>query len=128
MARDDPQKAISWMEALPGGGAREQAIGGIAESWINFDPAAASEWITNLPTGEGRDTAAAKLATTIARDDPNAAFVWATSINDPAERRKSAEAVIGTWKNNGGKAAARMALESAHFTDQERSELLKKLE
>lgn len=128
MAQDDPQKAITWLATLPTGGAREQAIGGIAESWINFDPASASEWITNLSPGEGRDTAAGKLATTIARDDPDAAFVWATSIADPAARRKSTESVLGTWKNNGGKDAAITALGSANFTEQERAELLKKLE
>jgi hypothetical protein len=128
MAKDDPQKAITWMQNLPAGGAREQAVGGIAEAWIGFDPAAASDWINKLPTGEGRDMAASRLASTIARDTPSDAFIWATSINDPAERRKSAESVIEIWKNNGGKSAAQAALENANFTDQERTELLKKLE
>ena len=128
MAQDDPQTAIKWMETLPGGGARDQAIGGIAETWINYDPGAASEWITKLPAGEGRDTAAGKLAATVARDDPSAAFVWANSIADPAARRKSAEAVLETWKNNGGKEAAGAALQGANFNEQDRAELLKKFE
>ena len=128
IAQDDPQKAISWMEGLPAGGARDQAIGGIAGTWIDYDPAAASEWITQLPTGEGRDMAAGQLATTVARDDPSAAFIWATSIADPAARRKSAEAVLETWKNNGGREAARAALEAGQFNDQDRAELLKKLD
>ena len=128
MAKDDPQKAIAWLATLPAGGAREQAVGGIAESWIKFDPASASEWITNLAPGEGRDTASGQLATTIARDDPDRAFIWATSITDAAARRKSAESVLEIWKDNGGKEAAKDALLNSNFTDQERAELAKKLE
>ncbi len=128
LAQDDPKKGLAWLATLPNNGARDEAIGGIAQSWVAFDPAAASEWITALPAGKGRDNAAETLASTIARDDPSSAFAWATSISDAATRRKSAESVLENWKKSGGKDAATAALNAANFTETERTELAKKLE
>jgi hypothetical protein len=128
LTENDPQQAITWAQALSPGGARDQALAGIAEKWSSYDPAATSEWVGSLPAGEGRDLAAEKLVHAIARDDPDSAWVWATSIATGAQRREAAATVLEAWKGYGKVAEARAALDAAGFAPDVARELAKRLD
>lgn len=128
LTENNPQQAITWVQGLPAGGLRDEALAGIAAKWAGYDPMATSQWIGALPAGEGRDLAAGQLVTAIAQDDPDSAWIWATSITDPDRRREAAAAALQSWKARGAKDAARAALGSADFTDDEVRGLSKKLD
>lgn len=127
-AETDPAKAGIWATSLPEGGARDQALAGVAQTWAGYDPSATSAWIDTLPAGRGRDLAAQKLVTTVAQDDPDSAWAWTATIAEPDLRRTTAASVLLAWKENGRKADALKALEAASFTPEERKELSRKLE
>ncbi len=127
-AETDPAKAGIFAASLPEGGAREQALAGVAKTWAGYDPGATSAWIDTLPAGRGRDLAAQNLVTTVAHDDPDSAWAWTASISEPDLRRSTAATVLQAWKENGRKADALKALESAGFTPEEKRELTRKLD
>jgi hypothetical protein len=128
LTENDPQQAITWAQGLSPGGARDQALAGIAEKWSSYDPAATSEWLGSLPASEGRDLAAEKLVHAIARDDPESAWAWATSIGTPAQRREAAARVLDAWKGYGKTTEARAALEAAGFDPDVTRELARRLD
>jgi len=128
LTENNPQHAISWVQSLAPGSARDQALAGIAEKWAGYDPAATSEWLGTLPAGEGRDLAAEKLVHAIARDDPESAWAWATSIGTPAQRREAAARVLDAWKGYGKTTEARAALDAAGFDPDVTRELARRLD
>ncbi|CAN5140200.1 hypothetical protein BH23VER1_BH23VER1_04300 [soil metagenome] len=128
IAQTDPQQAITWANALPEGGARDEAIGSIAGVWAAYDPYATSGWLHDLPAGKGRDLATLGLVGTIARDDPDSAWAWTTTISDPAQLRQAATNVLQYYKSNGRLTDAVRALQSADLPEATRTELAKTLE
>lgn len=128
LAQTDATRAATWSLSLPEGGARDEAISGVVSTWAAYDAVGASQWLHQLPSGKGRDLATGNLVSTIARDDPESAWAWAISIGDAARRREAAGAALSGWKANGDVTAARAALSEGGFSQEELTELARKLE
>lgn len=120
LAQHDFQQATDWVEALPAGPLREEAIHTAAETQLDegwhralaeaspdggVNPmvfqqaqvreyAPVAEWLASLPPSKGRDDAAGWLVFRLREhDDPSSALQWAATIEDPRTRRHSFEAL-----------------------------------
>jgi hypothetical protein len=59
----NPEQATEWINSLPAGDMRNEAVRGFVESWANSDPKAALAWALQLPPGDaGRDAGIAEAA------------------------------------------------------------------
>lgn len=93
-AGQSPEEAKDWVERLPTGEARRQALEELATAWIRFDAPSAAAWIGTLPQGSERDRAAYRLVSNLGDSSHAVAWQWALSISDEALRGQAATHVI----------------------------------
>lgn len=123
IAIDDPQQAAQWMEEIPAGPSRNEALKGIAFYWSKQDLDATFAWTGQLPQDD-RDAVLRSIAPTwaaadgqaaieyVARipvdsifydtiggwasHDPESALAWLKQSTDP-EQRLAVSRVYSTW-------------------------------
>ncbi len=79
LAEKDPEAAAKWAIQLPKVGARNMAMGQVAECWANKDPKSAAKWVMGLP--EKYNTyLIADVAGRWAYNDPDAAIEWVMQL------------------------------------------------
>ena len=98
----------------------------LAQQWAEYDPAGASEWIGTLPGGQARDAAVGRLVGKIAVSDPSSAFAWASTVVDDGDRSTLLQTTFNSWRKLDA-TAARSAIESADWPDDEKSKWLDKV-
>ena len=123
---EDQLKAANWVSGLPQEDARAAAARTLAEQWAQYDAPSASEWIGSLPDGKPRDQAVGALVNRIAASDPSMAFEWAATMDDSGMRSSSLEATFQSWRKLDPD-AARAAVESASWPDEEKARWMEKL-
>lgn len=123
---EDQTKAASWVSGLPQEDARAAAARTLAEQWSQYDAPSASEWIGSLPDGKPRDQAVGALVNRIAASDPSMAFEWAATVDDSSLRSSSLEAAFQSWRKL-DPSAARAAVETANWPDDEKARWIEKL-
>ncbi len=96
VARDDPQEAADFLEALPDVVKRE-AVLRLTNEWLRQDPEDAAQWLESLPDGELRDICAGRVVKFACKHDPKMAYDWARSISDRKARAIELERVFFSW-------------------------------
>ena len=104
-AARDVQAARAWAEALPPGGARDNALGGIARAWATQDATAAARWIERFTAGDERDRVVTHFAGALMQRDPAGALAWASSLADGDLRSAQLEQLAGRWLQTDAAAA-----------------------
>jgi hypothetical protein len=81
-------KAAAWLEKLPAGEARDEAVRGIvsAWAWLPEQQKKLAAWAHALPPSHQRDIAVANCAKTMFEENPVRAMDMAATIQDPALR------------------------------------------
>lgn len=92
-ARYEPEKAAQWVQSLPAGPAREQALIGLASSWADRDPPKAAEFAATLPPGESRSVAMRQAVANWVQSDPMAARKWVIESNQYQDFDAAVEAI-----------------------------------
>jgi hypothetical protein len=133
-ANRDLDSAVAWVQTLPEGQAKSQALVQISYRWAAADPRAAAAyaarekdpvalevvagkwaesdpqsalgWLEALPADERRDRAVTQAATVWAQKDPHAAAKGIGQIPEGAFRERAAERLAGAWAEADASAAA----------------------
>ena len=72
----DPKKASEWVDRLPSGPIRDQALVGLGASWAEVDPERAANFAVQLPLGPQRQLALQQAIGNWILVDPGAAGRW----------------------------------------------------
>ena len=86
IAYNDPLVAATYVQDLPPGQAREQALNQIGHAWAQQDPEAAMDWILQQPS-QTQANLLPGIAYQLARTDLDAAMAYTASIRGPARER-----------------------------------------
>ena len=79
-----PQEAAEWIEGLPNGTFREEAMQELGAVWGTTDANAASEWARN-EVAAGHLVPAAALLSVWGRDEPESAARWLSELSESEE-------------------------------------------
>jgi len=124
-AQADLKGALAWIQSLPEGATKLQALTEasyrwaetapqaaaayaarendpallklVAGKWAEKDPQSAAAWAAGLPAGDERDAATINAAVTWAQKDPTAAAGYAVSLPTEETRGQAVAAVISAW-------------------------------
>jgi hypothetical protein len=98
----DPNAAIAWAVAIPGGEARDNALRSIASSWGQSDPRSAADWwLKNEPVGNpSGDGTLGQIIANWARIDQSAALTWAQGMSDSAAKQSALASIVGQMAGN----------------------------
>ncbi|MBC8094625.1 MAG: hypothetical protein H7Y43_02325 [Akkermansiaceae bacterium] len=96
-ARHEPEKAAQWVQSLPEGPLRNQALIGLGESWGEVDPPKAANFAAQLPAGEQRQLALKQAISNWILNDPAEASIWVNSF-DPSPDFDQAVASVATMR------------------------------
>lgn len=92
-ARYEPEKAAEWVQTLPAGPVRDQALIGLGSSWADKDPPKAAEFASTLPPGESRSVAMRQAVANWVQSDPLAARKWVIESNQYQDFDAAVEAI-----------------------------------
>jgi hypothetical protein len=90
LGNDDTGQAIAFLEAMPPGENRRQALGQIANLLANSDPERAYEFVRSQALSSGAEQVYSSILSQWARTDPSRAFKVALDELDPGDARHSA--------------------------------------
>lgn len=125
----DPDKAMTFIDGLPVGQAREAATEELAGSWVRQDAAAASAWIARLPDGGAKNVGIEALVDSVHEEDPAGAFAWAQKHTEENARLSLLTTALHTWNREDPSAAeAALATLPAAVAAQIRKRLEHRLE
>jgi hypothetical protein len=115
LARDNPDKAIAYMNRIPNE-ARDAWLSGLAVGYAQNDPQAAASWIVQHRGQPGYDEAAAQISAQSARYDPLGAAALVATIDMRAAPAGvgAAANVAAQWSRQNPRAAADWALDLNH--------------
>lgn len=99
---ENPTTATAWVEALPDGSAKSDAIFNLAANWGKTDLPAATAWVEALPAGAGRDQAMESIVKLHGLYGESATAVRLTQSIQNEKRRLAALAAATRidWFNN----------------------------
>lgn len=120
-----PADAAYYAVKLPPGPVRQMAFGQVVNQWLATDMSGASDWIDALEPSPDFDSAIYGVAT-YGHIAPEIALAWAQSIFDPNIRVNAIGEVIRTLANTDPQ-TARVYLESARLTAEQRAEIIETL-
>jgi hypothetical protein len=153
MARDDPNRAMAWLNQLPNDRMRKEGAMVVASQWAISDPKGASEWAANLPPasmesaigstmsfwsqtdppaaaqwaqtlrGPARDYAMGTYGATIAAKDPANGLNWAENISQPEIRARYLQRIVSDWLCRDA-SAARSWIQNSSLPAEEKGRLL----
>jgi hypothetical protein len=128
-ATQDPAAAgPALLTALPPNSSQlNSAISQVAENWIKQDQQGASQWIDSLPASPAKDSAVSQLISTVMQTNPTSALQWASSIGNASMRANQISQVVNTWAQT-DPAAATTAAQNANVTEQQRANMLDKIQ
>jgi hypothetical protein len=69
--QNDDQAVILWVERLPPGEVREEAVVGMVKPWARHDPEAASQWVEEQADPANLDGIRALLKSVVPNPDGN---------------------------------------------------------
>ncbi len=84
-----PVDLFAWLETLPAGEERDEAVGDAFREWHGKRAEAAERWLEAAMPAAYLDPAIVALVRASAQEVPRAAVVWAERIQDPKQRRRS---------------------------------------
>lgn len=85
----EPADLFAWLETLPAGAERDEAIGDGFRVWQRRQAEKAEQWLEGALPASYLDPAIAELVQASAQAAPQAAVVWADRIQNPKQRRRS---------------------------------------
>jgi hypothetical protein len=123
---DDSGAAASFVQSMPAGDTRNQAVADMAlnwsqhapeeaaqwlqhhsgppqayrdvvSQWSRFDLESTERWVESLDAGPEADSALSALATSITRESPASAWAWASRIEDPEDREHTYGVIARAW-------------------------------
>lgn len=74
--RYQPERVASWIQSLPPGSGRDQAISNLGEAWSDANPAQAADFAIKLPAGVVRQNALRQAISKWVMADPDKARTW----------------------------------------------------
>lgn len=86
MGRQDPVSASRFVDSLPMGKVKNDAVSRVALHWVHINSVEASAWIAGMDPGEARDRGSGQIAYAILDKDPISAFEWVLSMSSPIAR------------------------------------------
>ena len=104
-AGKDLGRAVTWVESLPSGAARESAELALVDKWVRSEPIEAAGWINDHMSGAAREAAAKKFIEAVNRRYPESAFEWAQSLTDGEEKERIIQDVMNGWRQQDPEAA-----------------------
>lgn len=96
-ARFEPEKTAQWVQSLPEGPLRNQALIGLGESWAEVDSPKAAEFAVHLPTGEQRQLALKQAISNWIVTAPTEASDWVDKL-EPSPDLDQAVASVATMR------------------------------
>jgi hypothetical protein len=97
LARSDSQALVKWVDELPAGRAKVEAIVGATDWLTENQPEKTSEWLLKFKASGELDPVYARFATRAASIDPEGAITWAETITDPVLRKETIHKVLEEW-------------------------------
>lgn len=88
---------MPWVENLPEGRLKDQAVGRIIEKWALYEPEKAKEWMERNAQSEGLQSAREALAEAWVKVNPAAALKWIDSMGDGGRKGELYTRAIGRW-------------------------------
>lgn len=127
LARHQPAGVSKILADLPSSSG--YLLNSAVTQWVAQDPEAASAWVNQLPAGSSRDTAVEALTSSLTQGpepDYEAALAWSLTA-PPARRLNQITETLKSWRRENPE-AAELSLSSLPLTDEERTELTRRLE
>lgn len=115
-----PQDAANAIAGITDAAARERAVTGLVNGWLNEeDTQGVEQWVDQLPAGRERDMASLAIVDALSFDEPEPAWDRALTISDPQLRQ---EAVLSAFSGlvDVDPQAARAALASPQLSAEDR--------
>lgn len=119
-AVNDPAAAAEQARQVANAGAREQALVGVVNGWLNnADPQSVEQWVDGLPAGRERDVASSALVDALGASEPQVAWERALTIKDTQVRQ---DAVLSAFSSlvQTDESGARAALNASTLTADEK--------
>jgi hypothetical protein len=105
-ANTDLGAAIKWVQSLPDGPAKEQALYGIANPWVASDPKAAIAFMLGQPSSNQQSNLLYSAANQWAQKDPDAMRIWALSVPVGEFRLNVLPEAFSAWASSDPESAA----------------------
>jgi hypothetical protein len=105
-AENDGHAAAAWVEQLPEGPMREDALSGVAIEWANTGLEDATTWASQLPDPAEQDSALLAVANEAIRSQPVEALDIAVELPQDAQRDELIRHAAMEWGSQDGKSAA----------------------
>ena len=126
----DPSALATYANTLPAGADRDYAMQHAVGNWSLQDPAGMAAWLINQPPGPEFDQAVTEM---LAKTDgaigtPEVAMSWVENVTDPALKLKSLVHVMEQWNQSDPAAAQQYLAQAPWIDDQQRQEILKRLQ
>jgi len=96
-ARYEPEKTAQWVQSLPEGPLRSQALIGLGESWAEVDSPKAAQFAVQLPAGEQRQLALKQAISNWIVTAPSEASDWVDKL-EPSPDLDQAVAAVATMR------------------------------
>jgi hypothetical protein len=106
-AESDPDAAFAWLEALPSGEEKTEAVGFVFAYWLKTEPGKAAAWLEVASPSEALDPAMRVVAQAKQGKDPVVALQWARRIHDPGTRERTLVKIGQSWIHVDPEAARR---------------------
>jgi hypothetical protein len=91
-----PEEAAQWVQGLPQGNARNQALIALGQSWANLDPAQAISFAAQQPPSPERISMLTSGLNAWVTSDPAAASAWISSVGPGADYDQFAAAIAAS--------------------------------
>lgn len=111
LARDHPEKLMTWAFENMSGNEQDYIIGSAMRSMVREDNLEmAMNYLATLPYGEAYERSLSSLASEWAEDDPQAAIAWARQLEDPSDQRRALGSVMWRYARDDPEAAKALYL------------------
>lgn len=118
--RQDGEKAAQWMEALPDGKTKNEAMKQLGAAWSEHDATRSNAWLKSLPQDSARWSATQGIASSTIDNDPDTALTLVRTISNEDERMKVLGNVWQVWFQT-NKPSAEDWLKNAGLSEAERA-------
>jgi hypothetical protein len=125
MQNDDPKRVAAWVNDLPAGAARAQAVETLAEAQATKTPDRIDSLADDWSAGPDRNAALEGIADNLMSKDPERALTFALRINDPNSRESVLDSIFFSWDSRNQSAARAWLSGASGFSPEHQRVLLR---
>ncbi len=122
-ATEEPELALTWIEANLGGRDRLDTLQAAIQPWAEDAPESAAEWVRTMVMDGSQARAAHALALAWAKTDPEATLAWIDGLSAAPVRSEARAGLVESWSEHAPEATVAWLVERG--LDQEEAALLR---